>query len=202
MENNRNQDGTGASAGKRINEYRGGAAPKPKKMEVPEAIAAASGTLAKYSKKIKETKEAFDESIAQAAETMEKFDAAVSKVPTYIGAHLDESSREKIDKLEESINKADFKNALRKGIDEVTTGWIADHKLKVWIVIIVFVLLGICGILEGIHCSIEQGKAEERTAQYQRYAEVNEQDARNWRQFKEKNPRTAAKFLQTQKEQP
>ena len=41
MENNRNQDGTGASAGKRINEYRGGAAPKPKKMEVPEAIAAA-----------------------------------------------------------------------------------------------------------------------------------------------------------------
>lgn len=191
----KNQGGTEGSnkPKKRINSYRGGAAPKAKKMEVDDAISAANGVVNKCTQQVKDIKKVFDEEVADAKYVIDTFNDAANKVPTWIPARIDDKSQASIDKLQKSIDTADFTRPMRQSFDKATMGWIGEHKTAAWTIVICSVLLCVAFACLAVSTAVKQGRAEEQAEQF-------EQDARNWRQFSAENPRTATKFLK-QKEQ-
>lgn len=192
--NSRNQDGIEDSKPKRINAYRGGAAPKPRKMNVDDAISAANAVVDRCSQQVKDTKSLFDAEVEEAKRIINDFNSAANDIPTWIPAKLDEKSQASVDKLQKSIDTADFTRQIKNGFDKATMGRLGEHKAAAWAVLITSVLLCVAFAMLAIQTSVSKGRAEEQAEQYKA-------DAMNWRQFQTDNPKTAAKFLK-QKEQP
>lgn len=197
-----NQGGTSVDEPKRSDQYAGGKPrkPKPRRMTETDTMVAASALIDRATTKVKEIKTIFDFQVDTAKTIIDNFRESVSKVPSHVDAQLDADSRNKIDGLEKTIQNADFSTAMTKAVDKATSGWLGEHKLTAWCAVIGSVLLMLAFGAMAISTGIKQGRAEEAAAQYQRYAAANEQDAQNWRQFKEKNPKTAKAFLQGQGE--
>lgn len=195
-QNSKNHDGTGTSDAKRINEYKGGKPkkPKPQRMKPTDAMVAATATAQQVGDKVKDMKNIFDDEVEEARSIIDNFNDAANKVPTWIPARLDEKSQTSIDKLQKSIDTADFTRPMRQSFDKATMGWIGEHKTAAWTIVICSVLLCVAFACLSISTAVKQGRAEEQAEQYK-------VDAMNWRQFAAENPRTAARFLK-QKEQP
>lgn len=199
--NSRKQDGIEDSKPKRINAYRGGAVPKPRKMNVDDAISAANAVVDRCSQQVKDTKSLFDAEVEEAKRIINDFNSAANDIPTWIPAKLDEKSQTSIDKLQNSIDKADFTRPMRQSFDKATMGWIGEHKTAAWTIVICSALLCVAFACLSISTAVKQGRAEEQAEQYKADAMKYKADAMKWRQFAAENPRTAARFLK-QKEQP
>ena len=194
-----NKTGTGAEGGTskpKINEYKGGARPKARKMNDTDAVLAASASVDKSLQAVKDIKKTFEQQIQQAREVMENFDKATSKIPSQIPAKFVQDNIDKIDSLTPAIKKADFTPAMRQAMNTAASGWLGAHKVKAWSIFIGSIFL--CLVLAGaaINSSVKQGKAEAEAVLWKNYANTYAKDAAMWREFKEKNPKTARRFEQ------
>lgn len=184
------QDGIEESNSKRVNEYKGGKAKKPKaqRMKPTDAMIAATTTAQQVGDKVKEMKTIFDSEVEEAKTIIYTFNDAAQKVPTWIPARLDDKSQAAVDKLQKSIDTADFTRQLRQGLDKATMGLLGEHKTAAWAIVICSVLLCVAFACLAVSTAVKQGRAEAQVEQYKA-------DAMNWRQFSAENPRTAARFL-------
>ena len=194
-----NKAGTEAEASTfkpKINAYRGGAKPKARKMNDTDAVLAASASVDKSLQAVKDIKKIFEQKLQEAQAVIDNFDKATSKVPSQISVRLAKENLEKIDSLAAAIKSADFTPALRQAMNHAASGWLGTHKYKAWGIFIGSILLMLVFATSAINSSVKQGRAEAEAAQWKNYANTYAKDAAMWREFKERNPKTARRFEQ------
>ena len=194
-----NKAGTEAEASTfkpKINEYRGGAKPKARKMNDTDAVLAASASVDKSLQAVKDIKKIFEQKLQEAQAVIDNFDKATSKVPSQISVRLAKENLEKIDSLAAAIKSADLTPALRQAMNHAASGWLGTHKYKAWGIFIGSILLMLVFATSAINSSVKQGRAEAEAAQWKNYANTYAKDAAMWREFKERNPKTARRFEQ------
>jgi hypothetical protein len=185
-----NKTGTGeevSTSKPKINEYRGGARIKPRKMNDTDAVLAASASVDKSVQAVKDIKKTLENQI----ENLEK---VTSKIPSQIPARFAKDNLEKIENLTAAIKTADFTPSLRQAMNQAASGWLGAHKVKAWSIFIGSILLMLVFALAAINSSVRQGKAEAEAELYKNYANSYAKDAAMWREFKERNPKKARRF--------